>query len=264
MRKARPLALVGAGAVSRSFLAQLPAVAEHLGPVKSVSYRLASRIANAMRAGYPVADYPDLDRVQIVLISMPCRSLSRTVSELAEAAVSWRGKTVILCDANEDRGALALLAAKGAATASLMPLEGFDGKRLLIEGDRVALAAARRLLGGGEIRFVEIRERSKAAYLAGIRFLTTLSAPMFSAANDCFRSAGLGSKLAAQIIENLGERTLRSYLSAGRKVRPHSEENSELAALERISPDLAASYADALRVAARSARRGKVRAATVS
>ncbi len=262
MRKARPLALVGAGAVSRSFLAQLPAVAEHLGPVKSTSYRLASRIANAMRAGFPVAGFEELDRAQIVLISWPHWLLSRVLSELAAAPVGWCGKTVILCDAGEDCGVLAPLASQGAATASLIPLEGFDGKRLLIEGDRAALAAARRLLGRGDIRLVELHEHTKAAYLAGIRFLTTLSAPMFSAANDCFRFAGLGSKLAAQIVGNLGERTLRSYLKGGKKIPLHDAADGELAALERISPDLAASYADALRVAARSGRRGKTRASS--
>ena len=258
------MALVGAGPVSRSFLARLPAVAEHLGPVMSLSFRLASRIANAMRSGFPVAGYKDLDRSRVVLVALPARYLSRVVSELAAAPLDWTRKTVILCDGERDSAVLASLAARGAATASLAPLEGFDEKRLLIEGDPAALLAARRLLVHGDVRLVELRRQTKTAYVAGITFLTALSAPLFAAANDCFRSAGLNSRLRAQVIERLAARTLRAYLKGGGKSWTGVAARGEAAALERISPELAASYADAARVALRTRRRGKARAAGAS
>ncbi len=264
MRKARSLALVGAGPVSRSFLARLPAVAEHLGPVTSLSFRLASRIANALRFGFPVAGYKELDRSRVVLVSLPARYLFRIVSELAAAPLDWPRKTVILCDGERDSAVLAPLAACGAATASMAPLEGFDEQRLLIEGDPAALLAARRLLAHGDVRLVELRRHTKAAYLAGLTFLTALSAPLLAAANDCFRSAGLNSRLASQVIERLGARTLRAYLKGGKKSWAGVAARGELAALERISPELAASYADAARVALRTQRRGKASAAGAS
>ena len=264
MSKARSLALVGAGPVSRSFLARLPAVAEHLGPVMSLSFRLASRIANALRSGFPVAGYKELDRARIVLVSLPARSLFRVVSELAAAPLDWPHKTVILCDAERDSAVLTALASLGAATASLAPLEGFDEKRLLIEGDPAALLAARRLLAHGDVRLVELHPQTKTAYLAGITFLTALSAPLLIAANDCFRFAGLNSQLAAQVIERLSALTLRAHLKGGRKIWTGVAARGELAALERISPELAASYADAARVALRTRRRGKAGAAGAS
>jgi predicted short-subunit dehydrogenase-like oxidoreductase (DUF2520 family) len=261
MKKTRPLALVGAGPVSRSFLARLPAVAEHLGPVKGFSFRLASRMANALRAGFPVADYAALDHSRMILLWQPPRSLGRVLAELAAAPIDWRHKTVILCAAEGDSSALAVLAALGAATASLAPLGGFDTNRILIEGDRPALAAARRLLAHGEVKVVELRRGTKAVYLAGITFLSTFPAPLLAAAGDCLRLAGLNSQLANQVVDRLSQQALRTYLRGGRKAWAETEARAELAALERIKPELAASYADALRLVAHTRRRGKARAA---
>jgi predicted short-subunit dehydrogenase-like oxidoreductase (DUF2520 family) len=264
MRKARSLALVAAGPVSRSFLARLPLVREHLGPVKSCSFRLASRISNALHAGFPVADYGELEPARVILISLPARSLPRVLGELAAAPVDWRHKAVILCDAEHDSSLLAPLAARGAATASMAPLEGFDTRRILVEGDAPALAAARRLLAHGELTAVELQRQAKAVYLAGITFLTAFAAPMLAAAGECLRRAGLSRQLAAQVVERLSQRALRSYPRGGGRACAEAAPRNELAALERVHPELAASYADAARLAARTRRRGRTRAAASS
>ena len=166
---------------------------------------------------------------------------------LAAAPVDWRRKAVVLCDVAQDRAALAPLADRGAATASLAPLEGFDAKRLLVEGDPAALAALRRLLAHGDVKLVELRGQSKAAYLAGIRFLTSFSAPLLAAASDCLRLSGLSSRVAAKVVERLSQRTLRTHLKGGKRSAAGPLAR-ELDALQRISPWLAASYASASRL----------------
>lgn len=260
--KKRPLALVGAGPVSRSFLIRLPWVTEQIGPVFSFSYRLASRIANSLRAGFPSADYRDFDDVRTLLVSVPARLLPRALDQLLANPIDWRHRTVLLCDAEQDSRALAALAARGAATASFAPLEGFETSWLLLEGDWPALIAARRLLAHREVRLLELRPNRKAAYLAGIAFLGVLSIPTLSAANDCFRQAGLSPHLTAQLIERLSQRTLRGFLKSGRKSLAGLPIHADAAALEPFSPDLAAMWADAVRAAARARRHGKARAAT--
>ncbi len=260
--KKRPLALVGAGPVSRSFLVRLPWVTEQIGPVFSFSYRLASRIANSLRAGFPVADYGAFEDVRTFLICVPVRLLPRAVDQLLASPIDWRHRTVLVCDAEQDSRALAALAARGAATASLAPLEGFEANWLLLEGDRSALIAARRLLAHREVRLLELRPNRKAAYLAGIAFLGVLSIPTLSAANDCFRQAGLSPHLTAQLIERLSQRTLRGFLKSGRKSLAGLMIHADPAALEQFSPGLAAMWADAVRAAARTRRHGKARAAT--
>lgn len=260
MRK-RPLALVAAGPISQSFLGRLPWLIEHLGPVKSSSFRLASRISNTLRAGFPVANFDEFEHVRAVFVSVPARSLGQVVEELAQSPVDWRHRTVFLCDADHDSSALEALALRGAATASLAPLEGFDGKRLLIEGSRAALSAARRLIGGSDTRLIELEPGGKNAYLAGITFLTSFSLPMLTAGAECFRLAGLGPRVAAQLVERLSQRTLRGFLKAGRKALTAAPPRGELAGLHRASPELAALYADAAHLAARARRRGRSRAA---
>ena len=46
--------VVGAGAVGASLIGLLPSKTRELGPVYGVSYRVASRTANILRAGFPV------------------------------------------------------------------------------------------------------------------------------------------------------------------------------------------------------------------
>ena len=56
MKKAKPVALIEAGSFSASPLARFKWPPERLGPVKAPSFRLASRIANRLKAGHPVKD----------------------------------------------------------------------------------------------------------------------------------------------------------------------------------------------------------------
>src|SRR5258708_29679037 len=68
MTKARSVALVCAGQVSRSGLVRLPALAEQLALVKSTHLRQASRAANALRAGTAVSTYEQLAKAKTFLI----------------------------------------------------------------------------------------------------------------------------------------------------------------------------------------------------
>ncbi len=263
MRK-RSLALVAAGPVSRSFLARLASVTELIGPVRSFSFRQASRIANSLRAGFPAADDRAIEDVRAVFVCVPARLLPRMIGELLASPIDWHGRTVFLCDPDLDCRALAGLAARGAATASLMPMEGFDERRLVVEGDRPAVIAARRILAHGSVRLIELSPDSKAAYRAGIAFLSGLSIPMLSAAGDCLRRAGLSPHVTSQIIERLSQRTLRVYLKAGRKCLAGSKVQLDSAALEGLGSDLAATWTDAARIAARTRRKGAARAASTA
>jgi hypothetical protein len=66
------------------------------------------------------------------------------------------------------------------------------------------------------------------------------------------------------VVDRLSQRALRTYLKGGRKAWAEVSAGNELAALERIKPELAASYADGVRMVTRTRRRGKTRAAAAS
>ncbi len=57
MKKAQSVGLIGTGSLTDSPLTRFWWLSERLGPVKSASYRVASRIANMLQAGHPVKDY---------------------------------------------------------------------------------------------------------------------------------------------------------------------------------------------------------------
>src|SRR5271169_6501517 len=96
MKKAQSVGLIGRGNLTDSPLTRFGWLSERLGPVKSDSYRVASRIVNMLRAGHPVKDYAEFDACILILVCVPDEAVSRVVSEMLSSGVSWRGKAVIL------------------------------------------------------------------------------------------------------------------------------------------------------------------------
>ena len=61
MKRAQSVGLIGTGSLTDSPLTRFWWLSERLGPVKSASYRVASRIANMLQAGHPVKDYAEFE-----------------------------------------------------------------------------------------------------------------------------------------------------------------------------------------------------------
>lgn len=215
MRKQRPLALVGGGTASRYAVVRLPAIASQIGPVKASSFRLASRIANSIRCGYPVRHYSDLKDSPMILLCLPDRAVEKVVSELAASPFDVQGKTVVLCSGELDSRALQTLRDCGAEAASLCPLESIEPEQFLVEGDRAAIRQLRQLLD--QRRLLEISTDGKSLCLAGFSFATSLTTPLIDAALCCLQGAGLKKNQALLIIERLLNSTFRAYLKGGRK-----------------------------------------------
>jgi hypothetical protein len=240
------VALAGAGPVARSPLARyLPG---QLGPVKSASLRLASRIVNSLRAGYPVKAYSDFRGCRVVLCIAPDAAIPALVEELSAASLEWRNCAVLLCDSALDSAALAQLAAGGASVASLNEVPGFDGSRFVVEGGRLAVRAARQLLAHPAVRIHELKPFAKAEFFAGVTFAGELLTPLAYAALASFRLSGLQGEHAAVVLERIVERTLRAFLKAGKSgwtghlaSGNHEEILRQIASLRRANPLLATS-----------------------
>jgi hypothetical protein len=246
MTKSLKLALVLSGPVRRYPVTRLRNLAEHLGPVKAQSYRQASRIANALRAGYPVHEYKELARSRVVLLCAPEKKFAALAAELGSAALEWRRKVVVICGGPFDSGSLAELAARGAEIASVHCLEEAQQPRFLVEGDRLAVRYARRLIEGGGGIAIEIRRNYAGVCAAGVAFASWLLLALVDAAAVCFRQAGLAPRKAGAIVERVGQRTLRAYLKAGRRacrVLATAEERTafhyQLESLRKAQPELA-------------------------
>src|SRR5271165_6763102 len=114
MKKAKSVALIGAGKLTGSPLSRFYWLSDQLGPVKSSSFRLASRIANQLRAGHPVKDFEEFHFSDLILVCVPEPRLPQALSELARSPIDFNGKAVVLSSLWLDSSELRELSARGA------------------------------------------------------------------------------------------------------------------------------------------------------
>lgn len=218
----------------------------HLGPVKSASLRVAGRIVNNLRAGYPVRGFDEIAVCRVVFLCTPDDAVPAVVAEMAAWAPGWAGKTVALCDSTLDSDDLAPLTERGAAVASLNELPDSAGAGFVLEGDPAAVRAVRRFIAHRAVRVFELRRGAKPLFFAGFSFSNDLFTPLAYAAVSSFQLAGLDGSQALQVMQRTVERALRSYLTSGRKgwtgpvaAADAGQLQRQLAALRRHNPLLA-------------------------
>ena len=216
MKLRKTAGLVGAGGVSQSFLARMPAFLEQLGPVKGSSLKVSRRIANGLRAGVGVDDYGALAPCDLIWICAPENLLDAVAAQLA-ASQPLTGKTIVLCDMLRDSLWPSSLRAAGARIATLNCLPESFERKFVGEGHPLALAELRKLLARDHRRLIEIRPAAKPLYLAGVHLASHLLLPWIAGATESLRAAGFARSEAVSAVGALGERTLRAYAKAGDK-----------------------------------------------
>jgi len=240
MKKAKSVALIGAGKLTDSPLSRFYWLSDRLGPVKSSSFRLASRIANQLRAGHPVKDFEEFHSSELILVSVPDSMLPLVLAELASAPIDFNGKAVVLSSFWLDSSELHQFSARGAAVASISPIPGFDDLRYLLEGDRAAVLSSRRLVEHGDRRAIAIERSLKPFFLAALTWTGSVFFSVLAAAGESLRIAGVTPAVSASILEKQVGRTLRSFARAGRSSLPDPQELSkQVCALAATDPDLA-------------------------
>lgn len=209
--------LVASGSVVESPFARLPALLDRLGPVKSGSRRLASRVANGLGAGQSVAHYGDLGDSPLVVIIAPDDEAPKLASEMAACGIEWKGKSVLLAGSWLVSSCLAPLAAQGAETGTLCHAESASEPRCLIEGTRAAVNEAKRLLQDSGFRAVVVHPEHKPLVLAALTFAESLIFPLMAAAEECLRAAKVPSLEAGGIVQRAVARGARAYGKSRRK-----------------------------------------------
>jgi len=218
--------LICAGGVTHSSLARMPSVLATVGPVLSVSLRVARRMANALRAGQAVHDPEALRSCDTIWIAVPDKHLDRVLSPFRRAL---ERKTIVLCDSVRDSGSIAIPAARVATLNRLEPGENF----LVAEGHPDALRMLRRIAKQERAKLIELNSGSKPLFLAAMNLAGRLMLPSFSAAVENFRSAGFSRSDATRAAEMLTRGCLRAYNKAGRKAWNSAADPDLRDALER-------------------------------
>jgi hypothetical protein len=207
---------LGAGAVGASLIGRLPSKTLELGPVLAVSYRVASRIANTLRAGYPVRTASELGQVRGVLVHSPLEQLETLLGMLGSAEIEWTGKALVFCDCSASHEVVRYFRARGASIAVARQF-GIPG-RLVVEGDEGAgLRTARRLARELRIQAVEISPGSGDLFDAAVTLGSAAITPLIDRAATLLRGAGIGDPEAARIASSLFEQTARDYAHSGRQ-----------------------------------------------
>src|SRR5579864_451127 len=250
MRVRKTAGLVGAGGVSRSFLARMPALLARLGPVKGASFQVSRRIANGLRAGFGVPSYRALQECDLIWIVVSEDTLDSVTQELA-AEIRLNGKMVVLCDALRDSLWPSPLRTAGARLASLNCVPASEERTFVAEGHPAVMTELRRLLAKDARKLIPLYSASKPLYLSGVYLGAHLLLPWIAGAVESLRSAGFSRTEAMRVAHALGTRALRSYGKAGDKAwnRAASDDlhraiECDLEAIRLTDPRLAMLYSN--------------------
>jgi hypothetical protein len=207
--------VIGAGAVSKSLIGCLQEMPHELGPVAAVSYRVASRIANTLRAGYPVRNAVELAAAACVLFHAPPEQMEGVLTVLEAADIQWMGRALVFCDCDVPQQARNRLQARGASTATVRKF-GIPGL-LAVDGSGLALRSVQRIARLSKMKALQLAQESRNAFDAAITLANAAITPLIDGAAGLLRKAGVRDVEAAQVAAALFEQTARDYAHSGKQ-----------------------------------------------
>jgi hypothetical protein len=207
--------VLGAGALGKSLIGRLPARVRDLGPVSAASFRVASRIANTLRAGYPVRTAHELNEAAVVLFHSPPEQAALLLESLEDADIPWAGRSLILCDCGDAPAARMRLQAMGASTAMARHF-GIRG-HIAVEGNASALNAAHRIARDLKLKALEVQPGCTDLFDAAVTLGRGAITPLIDCAASMLRHAGIRDAEAARIASAVFLQTARDYAHSGKQ-----------------------------------------------
>lgn len=266
----RMMGLVGAGGVSQSYLARVPALLRDLGPIKASTFQIARRISNSLRAGYAVSHYSALEPCAMIWIAVPEDTLDLTLHELV-SQTPMNNTMVVLCDCARESAACPAFSRTNARLATLNLLQDASEHTFVAEGHPDCVKALRTILVSDRRKLVTLNPGAKPFFLAGANLAAPLLLPWIAGAMEAFRSAGFSHREAADAAEMLASQMLRSFTKFGHKAWTRSMAEELLQDMQRdveqirtVDPRLAALYEQGVLAALRILPRDKAQAAGAS
>jgi predicted short-subunit dehydrogenase-like oxidoreductase (DUF2520 family) len=219
------VAMVGPGRLGRTLALELRGAGYTISEVVSrdstASKRKARVLARKVKARASTCDNARLD-ADIVWFCVPDREIAAASRELA-SVVDWKGKSAFHSSGALLSDELDPLRRRGAAVASVHPLMTFvhgsmpslKGVPFAVEGDALAVRAARRMVRdlGGEA--FAIRGRHKAAYHAWGAFTSPLLVATLVTGEQLARAAGLSAAEARKKMLPIVRQTIANYQALG-------------------------------------------------
>jgi predicted short-subunit dehydrogenase-like oxidoreductase (DUF2520 family) len=226
IRKSRPsITLVGAGSLAHAFGPALKAAGYRIDVVAGRSLRKSRQRAAALakKLGADLILLEDLQPAsEIIWLCHTDDALAETARVLSRRK-GWKGKIVLHSSGALSSDVLAPLQRAGAYTASLHPMMTFvpgttpemEKVPFAVEGDRRAVATAKRIVKNLKAEVFEIKKESKVLYHA----LGSFSSPMIVAtlvtAERVGKAAGLSAKQVAKVMTRILLQTIDNYVQRG-------------------------------------------------
>jgi len=207
--------VIGAGGLSKSLIGQLPGKSRQIGPVAGVSFRVASRMANSLRAGYAARSADELDTTPIILFHAPADQLRLLADLLEQSPIAWKEKPLIFCDCEVPIPVVERFRLMGASTAVARQF-GIAGT-IMVEGTGPALACAHRIAADLRLRAIEIAPGTSDIFAATLTLTTAALTPLVNRAATMLRALGLRDKTAVGMATALFEHTIQEYGHSGKQ-----------------------------------------------
>jgi signal transduction histidine kinase len=225
------LGLLAAGPMSPA-LFRISNLHLHVGPVASASLRVASRLANRLKAG-TASHAESLQSAELVFITGPEAAFPELLHIAVSSGIEWRGRTAVLLDFRRDASDLAPLRDLGASVGTLDSVAAFADSRFVADADDSARRRLRRFATATESSVFYLASGRKQVFAAGAAFTGTLFTPLVAATVELLKKAGLTQSEAVLIAERNTLQTLRSWLKSGRKGWTGSIPDGDLGAVRR-------------------------------
>jgi len=214
------ITLVGAGNLSRALAQLLPAAGYE---VIEIVTRSPSQYARQLgrETGAQVTTMASARWLGNIVWLAVGDSAIQEVSDAIAPETNWRGKIVLHSSGALSSQALLSLRRRGARAASVHPMMTFVGGASpkmaevvwAMEGDRVAVAAARRIVGSLQGHALKIDPKRKPLYHAFGAFLSPLLVVHLVTAAEIALKIGIPRRELARVMKPIVERTLHNLLA---------------------------------------------------
>ncbi len=216
MKKPLQVGLIVEGSSTHSDVLRLPHLTEELGPIKATALRVARRLSHLLRAGYAVSDYEELQAARLILLRVPDVAAPRIVEELAASELAFKDLSFVLCESWLRVEVLEPLKARGSSVGTLLSVPSLHRDWFVVDGETSAVRQVRRLLEHNEARACEIRAGCKQLYFAAELLMTSLTSPLFVAAQQALREGGIYGNNLTAVLEEMAQKTVRDFVKGAR------------------------------------------------
>jgi predicted short-subunit dehydrogenase-like oxidoreductase (DUF2520 family) len=215
------IAIVGPGRLGRALTLELRragyTIAEIVFPNHPGSRQKARELAQKVGAHASSRESAHLD-ADLVWFCVPDREIAAASRQLA-SVIDWKRKIAFHSSGALSSGELSMLRQKGAAVASVHPLMTFVSGSIpslkkvpfAVEGDAMAVRAARRIVQDLSGKAFAIRKQRKAAYHAWGAFASPLLVATLVTAEQAARKAGLSAAEARKKMLPMVRQTIANY-----------------------------------------------------